>query len=159
MNKTILIGRLTKDPDVRYSRQGDRDLAIARFTLAVDRPRRKDQQSTADFISCVAFDRQAEFAEKYLAKGTKIAVVGRIQTGSYVDQSGAKRYTTDVMIESMEFAESKAANEPQPYGEQNYQHPQQFGAPEPQAPPSGPAGFEQTGFVPSSADDPGLPWN
>lgn len=158
MNKTILMGRLTKDPDVRYSRQGDRDLAVVRFTLAVDRPRRKGQeQSQADFISCVGFDRQAEFAEKYLKKGTKIALVGRIQTGSYVDQSGTKRYTTDVMIESMEFAESKANNEPQPYGEQNYQSPQQFGAP--QEPPAGPAGFEQTGFVPASADDPGLPWN
>ena len=158
MNKTFLMGRLTKDPDVRYSRQGDRDLAIARFTLAVDRPRRKDQQATADFISCVAFDRQAEFAEKYLSKGTKILIEGRIQTGSYVDQSGTKRYTTDVMISSMEFAESKASNEPQPYGEQNYQPPQQFGAPAPQEPPSGPA-YEQTGFVPASADDPGLPWN
>ena len=158
MNKVILMGRLTKDPDVRYSRQGDRDLAIARFTLAVDRPRRKDQQSQADFISCVCFDRQAEFSEKYLNKGTKIALVGRIQTGSYTDQSGTRRYTTDVMIESMEFAESKAASEPHVYGEQNYQAPQQFGAP--QAPPSGPpTGFEQAGFVPTSADDPGLPWN
>lgn len=159
MNKVILMGRLTKDPDVRYSRQGDRDLAIVRFTLAVDRPRRKDQQSTADFISCVGFDRQAEFAEKYLNKGTKIAVVGRIQTGSYVDQSGSRRYTTDVMVESMEFAESKAANEPHPYGQENYQAPPQNGFGAPQEPPAGPAGFEQAGFVPTSADDASLPWN
>ncbi len=112
MNKVILMGRLTRDPDVRYS-TGERQSTIARYTLAVDRRRRSaDGESTADFISCVAFDRAAEFAEKYLKQGTKIAITGRIQTGSYTNKDGQKVYTTDVVIEEQEFAESKAsANE------------------------------------------------
>lgn len=105
MNKVILMGRLTREPDVRYS-QGERQMAIARYTLAVDRRRSADQG--ADFVSCVAFDRNAEFAEKYLHQGTKIAVTGRIQTGSYTNRDGQRVYTTDVVVEEQEFAESKS---------------------------------------------------
>lgn len=109
MNKVILMGRLTREPDIRYS-QGERQMAIARFTLAVDRRvRANNGESSADFISCVAFDRQAEFVEKYLHQGTKIAMTGRIQTGSYTKNDGSKVYTTDVVVEEMEFAESKAS--------------------------------------------------
>ena len=111
MNKVILMGRLTRDPEVRYS-QGEQATAIARYTLAVDRRfRREGDQQTADFIGCVAFGRQGEFAEKYLRKGTKIAITGRIQTGSYTNKDGQKVYTTDVVVEEQEFAESKAASE------------------------------------------------
>ncbi len=112
MNKVILLGRLTRDPDVRYS-AGESSTAYARYTLAVDRRVRRDalsDQQTADFISCVAFGRSAEFAEKYLHKGTKIVVTGRIQTGSYTNREGQKVYTTDVVVEEQEFAESKAAS-------------------------------------------------
>ncbi len=110
MNKVILMGRLTRDPDVRYS-QGENSMAIARYTLAVDRRGRRDNQDgqNADFISCVAFGRSGEFAEKYLKKGTKICVTGRIQTGSYTNKDGQKVYTTDVVVEDHEFAESKNA--------------------------------------------------
>lgn len=108
MNKVILMGRLTRDPEVRYS-QGEQATAVARYTLAVDRRFRRDGEQTADFIGCVAFGRQAEFAERYLRKGTKIAITGRIQTGSYTNRDGQKVYTTDVVVEEQEFAESKAA--------------------------------------------------
>ena len=108
MNKVILMGRLTRDPEVRYS-QGDNASAVARYTLAVDRRFRRDGEPTADFINCVAFGRAAEFAERYLRQGTKIAVTGRIQTGSYTNRDGQKVYTTDVIVEEQEFAESKAA--------------------------------------------------
>ena len=110
MNKVILMGRLTRDPDVRYS-QGESATAVARYTLAVDRRFRRDGDATADFIGCVAFGRQAEFAEKYLRQGTKIAITGRIQTGSYTNRDGQKVYTTDVVVEEQEFAESKKASE------------------------------------------------
>lgn len=109
MNKVILMGRLTRDPEVRYS-QGNEQLAIARYTLAVDRRYSKNGDQTADFISCVAFGRSAEFAEKYLKKGTKILATGRIQTGSYTNKDGNKVYTTDVVIEEQEFAESKGSS-------------------------------------------------
>ncbi|MBR5565312.1 MAG: single-stranded DNA-binding protein [Roseburia sp.] len=111
MNKVILMGRLTRDPEVRYS-QGEQATAIARYTLAVDRRGRRDgDQQTADFINCVAFGRLGEFAEKYLRKGTKIAITGRIQTGSYTKPDGTKVYTTDVVVEESEFAESKSASD------------------------------------------------
>lgn len=109
MNKVILMGRLTRDPEVRYS-QGESPLAIARYTLAVDRRQSRNNngdEQTADFINCVAFGRTGEFAEKYLRKGTKIAITGRIQTGSYTNKDGAKVYTTEVVVEDHEFAESK----------------------------------------------------
>ena len=106
MNKVILMGRLTRDPEVRYT-QGDNAMAIARYSLAVDRRFKRDGEPDADFINCVAFGKSGEFAEKYFRKGTKIAVVGRIQTGSYTNKDGQKVYTTDVVVEEQEFAESK----------------------------------------------------
>lgn len=114
MNKVILMGRLTRDPEVRYS-QGETSTAIARYTLAVDRRfKREGDQQTADFIGCVAFGRAGEFAEKYFRKGTKVLVTGRIQTGSY-ERDGQKVYTTDVVVEEQEFAESKAAGQDSSY--------------------------------------------
>ena len=108
MNKVILMGRLTRNPDIRYS-QGEKSTCIARYTLAVDRRFRRDGEATADFISCVAFARSAEFAEKYLHQGTKVVVSGRIQTGSYTNKDGQRVYTTDVVVDDQEFAESKAS--------------------------------------------------
>ena len=135
MNKVILMGRLTRDPEVRYS-QGEQPMAIARYSLAVDRRFNRNSQDgqTADFINCVAFGRQGEFAEKYLKQGTKIVISGRIQTGSYTNRDGVKVYTTDVVVEEQDFAESKAAASSYTGGYQ-----QQGGyqsAPEPQAAPA-----------------------
>lgn len=110
MNKVILVGRLTRDPEVRYS-QGENSAAVARYTLAVDRKFKQDGQPTADFINCIAFGKNGEFAEKYLRKGTKIAVTGRIQTGSYTNKDGNKVYTTDIVVEEHEFVESKSASQ------------------------------------------------
>ena len=110
MNKVILMGRLTRAPEVRYS-SGDNQKAVARYTLAVDRRyKRQEDEQTADFINCVTFGKGAEFAEKYLHQGTKIVIEGRIQTGSYTNKDGQKVYTTDVIVESHEFAESKSAS-------------------------------------------------
>ena len=107
MNKVILMGRLTRDPEVRYS-QGENAMAIGRFSIAVDRRRQNNSDGqTADFINIVAFGRLGEFAEKYLHKGTKVALTGRIQTGSYTNKDGVKVYTTDIIAEDIEFAESK----------------------------------------------------
>jgi len=120
MNKVILMGRLTRNPEVRYS-AGEGSMAIARYTLAVDRRfarRGEDNGATADFISCVAFGRSAEFAEKYFHQGMKVVVTGRIQTGSYVNKDGQKVYTTDVVVEDQEFAESKGTS--MASGEGNY---------------------------------------
>lgn len=109
MNKVILMGRLTKDPEVKYT-QTSEPMAIARYNLAVDRPGKKEEgKPSADFISCVAFGKRGEFAEKYLRKGMKIALSGRIQTGSYTAQDGSKRYTTDVIVDEHYFCESKKA--------------------------------------------------
>lgn len=141
MNKVILMGRLTRDPDVRYSGNGSEGgMTIARFTVAVDRRRTgADGQREADFIGCVAFGKQAEFAEKYLHQGSKIALTGRIQTGSYNNKDGQKVYTTDVVAEDMEFAESKAASEQRtggyaPQGQSYNRAPAQSYAPRQQAP-------------------------
>lgn len=112
MNRVILMGRLTRDPDVKYS-QGEKSIAVARYTLAVDRRGKKDSDSNeqqADFISCVAFDRSGEFAEKYFRQGMRVLISGRIQTGSYTNKEGKKVYTTDVVVESQEFADSKNAS-------------------------------------------------
>lgn len=110
MNKVILMGRLTKNPDVRYSNSASGDnMCIARFTLAVDRRFKKENEQSADFISCVAFGKQGEFVEKYLRQGTKVTLAGRLQTGSYTNKEGMKVYTTDVVVEEVEFAESKKA--------------------------------------------------
>lgn len=110
MNKVILMGRLTRDPEVRYS-QGERATAVARYTLAVNRTFKREGDQDADFINCVVFGRSAEFAERYFRQGIKIAVTGRIQTGSYTNRDGVKVYTTEVVVEEQEFAESKAASE------------------------------------------------
>lgn len=118
MNKVILMGRLVRDPDIRYS-QGENTTTIARFTLAVDRRfKREGEEQTADFINCVAFGKTAEVVEKYLAQGRKIVVEGRWQTGSYTNKDGVKVYTNDCYVENLEFAESKnndgPANRPEP---------------------------------------------
>ena len=110
MNKVILMGRLTRDPEVRYS-QGDSATAVARYTLAVDLRFKRDGEASADFINCVVFGKSAEFAERYFRQGLKVVVSGRIQTGSYTNRDGVKVYTTDVVVEDQEFAESKAASE------------------------------------------------
>ena len=107
MNKVILMGRLTKDPDMR----GEGTSLVARYTLAVDRRYTRDNEQQTDFINCVVFAKGAEFAEKYLKKGTKVVITGRIQTGSYTNKDGQKVYTTDVIVEEQEFAESKAASQ------------------------------------------------
>lgn len=154
MNKVILMGRLTREPDIRYS-QGERSMAIARYTVAVDRRFKRSNEGsneqTADFISCVAFDRAAEFAEKYLHQGTKVVVTGRIQTGSYTNKEGQKVYTTEVIIEDQEFAESKAAASE---GGSSYQQP----APQSRPTPSSAIG---DGFmnIPDGVEDEGLPFN
>ncbi|MBQ2642639.1 MAG: single-stranded DNA-binding protein [Eubacterium sp.] len=149
MNKVMLMGRLTRDPEVNYSTSGGDQLAIARYTLAVDRRFKRDGDQTADFIRCVAFGRSAEFAEKYFHQGIKIIVEGRIQTGSYENKEGQRVYTTDVIVENQEFAESKAASE------QNSQKP--VAQPD-EKEPTADAG---DGFmnIPDSVDDSGLPFN
>lgn len=110
MNKVILIGRLTRDPEIRYT-QGENSMAVARFTLAVDRRFKRDNQPTADFISCICFRKTAEFVEKYCKKGTRLAVDGSWQTGSYTNKDGNKVYTNDCLVDNCEFAESKATAE------------------------------------------------
>ena len=155
MNKVILMGRLTRDPEVRYT-QGDRSMAIARYTLAVDRRGRRNQsgedgQQTADFIPCVAFDRNGEFAEKYFHQGIKVLVTGRIQTGSYTNKEGQKVYTTEVIIDDQEFAESKNASASSMSGGP---------APAPAERPA-PAAAIGDGFmnIPDGVEDEGLPFN
>lgn len=107
MNKVILMGRLTRDPEVRYANGANGQMAVARFSIAVDRVFKRDGEQSADFINCVAFGKNGEFVEKYITKGTKIALEGRWQTGSYTNKDGAKVYTNDCVVEHMEFAESK----------------------------------------------------
>ena len=138
MNKVIIIGRLVKDPDIRYS-QGANTTCVARYTLAVDRKFKQEGQPTADFINCIAFGKLGEFAEKYLHKGTKIAVTGRIQTGSYTNKDGQKVYTTDVVVEEQEFCESKSQSNSQP-----------------QATPSNDNSWMS---IPDNLDDSSLPFN
>ncbi|MFQ9515369.1 MAG: single-stranded DNA-binding protein [Eubacterium sp.] len=150
MNKVILMGRLTRDPEVRYSTSGDSQLAIARYTLAVDHRFKKDGEQTADFIRCVAFGRSGEFAEKYFHQGTKIVAEGRIQTGSYQDKDGKTVYTTEVVVENQEFAESKQNDGAQMQWSNN-----QNTQPTPPPMPEG-DGFMN---IPDSVDDSGLPFN
>ena len=153
MNKVMLMGRLTREPDIRYS-QGENAMAIARYTLAVDRRFSRGgnggNDQSADFISCVAFGRSAEFAEKYLHQGTKIVVTGRIQTGSYTNREGQKVYTTDVVVEDQEFAESKSAAA-QNGGGSSYR---QESRPQPSS-------AVDDGFmnIPDGVEDEGLPFN
>ena len=154
MNRVILMGRLTRDPEVRYS-QGERSMAIARYTLAVDRRGRRNQdssaeQQTADFINCVAFDRAAEFAEKYFRQGMRVLVSGRIQTGSYVNKEGQKVYTTEVILDDQEFADSKGASS-------------DMGGYTQSAPSQRPAPTSAIGdgfmIIPDGVEDEGLPFN
>lgn len=111
MNKVVLVGRIVRDPEVRYT-QGENPMAIARYTLAVDRRFKREGEPTADFINCVVFGKPAEFAEKYFRKGLRIAISGRITTGSFTNKDGVKVYTTEVTVEDQEFAESKAEQAP-----------------------------------------------
>ena len=147
MNKVILMGRLTRDPEIRYT-SGENQTAVARYTLAVDRRfKRQGDEQTADFINCVVFGRGAEFAESYLHQGTKIVAVGRIQTGSYTNKDGQRVYTTDVVVEEQEFAESKAASD-------NYaaSHPQ-TSAPAPSMPAPGAASADGFMNIPDGIDE------
>ena len=155
MNKVILMGRLTREPDVRYSQNADGSMAVARYTLAVDRRRGRnsDNEQSADFISCVAFGRSGEFAEKYLHQGTKIVVTGRIQTGSYTNKDGQRVYTTDVVVEEQEFAESKASSDSYAAS-----HPQQSAAPAPSMPSPGAASADGFMNIPDGIDEE-LPFN
>ena len=138
MNKVIIMGRMTRDPDVRYT-QGDNSMAIARYTLAVDRRFSRNNQDgqTADFISCVAFGKSAEFCEKYCHNGTKLVVTGRIQTGSYTNKDGQKVYTTDIVAEDQEFAESKNAQGSSSVQDNGFERPERTSAPAPAAGNSG----------------------
>lgn len=147
MNKVILVGRLTRDPEVRYS-QGESATAVARYTVAVDRRFKRDGEPSADFIPCVVFGRSAEFAEKYFRQGMRVSVSGRIQTGSYTNREGAKVYTTEVIVEEQEFAESKAESEA---GRNSYRQ---------SAPASAPAFDAGDGFmnIPDGIDEE-LPFN
>ena len=181
MNRVILMGRLTRDPDIRYS-QNDNQLSIARFTLAVDRRFKRDGEQTADFISCVAFGRTAEFFERFMKQGSKVVVEGRIQTGSYTRQDGQKVYTTDVVVENAEFAESKASAsgnaggyqpqqpyqqpapqqsyQPQFQPQQTYQQaPPQQPSPAPQPVPSAEAAGEGFMNIADGLEDEGLPFH
>ena len=145
MNKVILMGRLTRDPEIRQSQNGDESMKIARYTLAVDRRGSRNSgngQPTADFIPCVAFGRGADFAEGYLHQGTKIVVTGRIQTGSYTNKDGVKVYTTDIIVDETEFAESKSSAN----GGTNADNPA----------PASSDGFIN---IPDSVEDEGLPFN
>ncbi len=165
MNRVILMGRLTRDPEVRYS-QGERSMAIARYTLAVDRRGRRnqgqdDQQQTADFITCVAFDRSGEFAEKYFRQGMRVLVSGRIQTGSYTNRDGQKVYTTEVIVDDQEFADSKnpSAGGDANYGGAGYGN-NSYGGSQQSSRPA-PSSAIGDGFmnIPDSVDDEGLPFN
>ena len=140
MNKVILMGRIVRDPEVRYSNGANGSTAVARYTLAVDRKFKQEGQPTADFINCIAFGKLGEFAEKYLRQGIKIAVTGRIQTGNYTNKDGQKVYTTDVVVEEQEFCESKSSQQTQ-----NNDRPQ----------------TSSDGFmsIPDNLEDEGLPFN
>ena len=137
MNKAIEIGRLTRDPEVRYSQESN--TAVARYTVAVDRKFKREGEPTADFIPCVVFGKQAEFAEKYFRKGTKVVISGRITTGSYINKDGQKIYTTEITVEEQEFAESIGSSEAQGAGQMST--------------PNG------DGFMSVPDDDTGLPFN
>ena len=152
MNKVILMGRLTRDPEVRYS-QGENSTAIARYTLAVDRRFKRDGEQTADFINCVVFGKSAEFTERYFRQGMRVVVCGRIQTGSYTNRDGVKVYTTEVVVEEQEFAESKASSDSYAAS-----HPQQNAAPAPSMPSPGAASADGFMNIPDGIDEE-LPFN
>ena len=153
MNTVILMGRLTRDPEVRYS-QGENAMAIARYSLAVDRPKtRNNQEPGADFINCVAFGKSGEHAEKYFRQGMRVLISGRIQTGSYTNREGQKVYTTEVVVEEQEFAESKASSDSYAAS-----HPQQSAAPAPSMPSPGAASADGFMNIPDGIDEE-LPFN
>ena len=165
MNRVILMGRLTRDPEVRYS-NGERSMAITRYTLAVDRRGRRsqngDQQQTADFIPCVAFDRVGEFAEKYFRQGMRVLVSGRIQTGSYTNRDGQKVYTTEVIVDDQEFADSKGAAAPaggQNYGGRSQSQNSSAGYQGSEKPAPQSASTEGFMNIPDGVEDEGLPFN
>lgn len=142
MNRVILMGRLTRDPDIRYT-SGENSMAVARYTLAIDRTTKKQDEQSADFISCVAFSKAAEFAEKYFRQGMRVLVSGRLQTSSYTNREGQKIYTTDVILDSQEFADSKGdSTEAKGKGRRE-------------------ANVDTDGFmnIPDGVDDEGLPFN
>lgn len=144
MNRVVLMGRLTRDPEVRYS-QGEESIAVAKYTLAVDRRGRRSQdgsEQTADFINCVAFRKAGEFAERYFRQGMRVLISGRIQTGSYINREGVKVYTTDVIVDEQEFADSRNASRGQ-------------AAPKPEPSDVG-DGFMN---IPDGVEDEGLPFN
>ena len=147
MNKVILMGRLTRDPEVRYS-QGEQATAIARYTLAVDRRFKRDGEQTADFINCVVFGKSAEFTERYFRQGMRVVVCGRIQTGSYTNRDGVKVYTTEVVVEEQEFAESKASSDSYAAS-----HPQQNAAPAPSMTSPGAASADGFMNIPDGIDE------
>lgn len=148
INKVILVGRLTRDPEVTHLASGENQLCISRYTLAVDRRFKRDGEQPADFIKCVSFGKTAEFAEKYFRQGTKIVAEGRIQTGSYQDKDGKTIFTTEVVVESQEFAESKSTAQQNGVSVTPVQ--QTF------TQPSSDDGFMT---IPDNVDDSGLPFN
>lgn len=151
MNKVILMGRLTRDPEVRYS-SGERSMAVARYTLAVDRRMKRSSsvggEQTADFIPCVAFDKAGEFAEKYFRQGMRVLITGRIQTGSYTNREGQRVYTTDIIVEDQEFADSKGVSSGNHSGYTSEYRPS-------------PSSASSDGFmnIPDGVEDDGLPFN
>ena len=153
MNKVVLMGRLTQNPEMRYSQNSAEPIAVARYSLAVRRRYKKDGEADTDFIPCVAFRRDAEFAEKYLKKGMMIAVSGRIQVRSWVDQHGQKRWSTEVVIEEQDFAESKSAFE-------NREGSGAAVSPDGYNQGSSPDGYNQDGFsaISENVDDDDLPF-
>lgn len=153
MNYVVLMGRLTQDPELRYS-QGEEPIAVASYVLAVDRRGRKEEQGrqTADFLRCIAFGRGAEFADKYFQKGQRVLVSGRIQTGSYTNREGQKVYTTDIVVDNQEFADSKGAGGE---GQGNYQTGNSQGSGKKHSDASG-EGFMN---IPDGVEDEGLPFN
>ena len=152
MNKVVLVGRLTRNPEVRYS-QGEKPTAVARYTLAVDRRIKREGSPTADFIPCVVIGKSAEFAEKYFRQGMRVAISGNIQTGSYTNREGQKVYTTEVVVEEQEFAESKASSDSYAAS-----HPQQSAAPAPSMPSPGAASADGFMNIPDGIDEE-LPFN
>ena len=147
MNRVILMGRLTKDPELKYS-TGERQMAIARYTLAVDR-RAKGNEKETDFINCIAFGKNAEFTEKYFKKGQRVLIEGRIQTGSYINKDGKTVYTTDVIVDSGEFADSKGASD--------YTSTSSYT--QSQRPTSSSANSDGFMSIPDGFEDDGLPFN
>ncbi|MCL2604950.1 MAG: single-stranded DNA-binding protein [Defluviitaleaceae bacterium] len=154
MNKVILMGRLTKDPEIRYS-QAAEPVCVAKYTLAVNRRFKKEGEPDADFINCVCFRKVAEFAERYLKRGMQICVCGSLQVRSFDDANGQRKWFTDVVVEEAQFAESKAAYETRMSKEGGG-----FGGGDYNAPPSAPSNYEPEGFsaITQSIDDDDLPF-